>query len=254
MNEIVSSVKKDYIVDLAKQGKRVDGRALDQLRDVSVEFDQIKNANGSAHVRMGRTRVLVGVKIMRAEPFPDTPDSGVLMVNAELLPLASPSFEPGPPREDSVELARVVDRGIRESETIDLEKLGIKPGEEVWAVFIDIDVLDHDGNLIDASALAAMAALLNVKPPKDEEWKLEQFPIQKRPIAVTVTRINDKLMVDPCLDEESVMDARLTIATTEDGSICAMQKGGTGYFSLEQTEQAYQLARAKASELRDHLR
>jgi exosome complex component RRP42 len=251
--EIVSSVKRDYIIDLAKQGKRIDGRELDQYREVSVEVGPIKSANGSAQVRIGNTRVLVGVKIERAEPFPDTPETGVLIVNAELRPLASPSFELGPPREEAIELARVVDRGIRESEAIDLEKLGIKPGEEVWAVFVDIHVLDHDGNLIDASALAAIAALLNVKPPEDEAWSLEKFPIRKSPVAVTISRINDKLMVDPCLDEETVMDARLTIATTEDGSICAMHKGGVGYLSREQIEQAYQLARTKADELRQHL-
>ena len=251
--EIVSSVKRDYIIDLAKQGKRIDGRELDQFRDVSIEIGPIKSANGSAQVRIGNTRVLVGVKIERAEPFPDTPETGVLIVNAELRPLASPSFELGPPREGAIELARVVDRGIRESETIDLEKLGIKPKEEVWAVFVDIHVLDHDGNLIDASALGAIAALLNAKPPEDEAWSLGKFPIRKRPIAVTVSRINDKLMVDPCLDEESVMDARLTIATIEDGSICAMQKGGVGYFSREQIGQVYQLARTKAAELRERL-
>lgn len=251
--EIVSSVKRDYIIDLARHGKRIDGRELDQFRDVSVEIGPVKSANGSAQVRIGNTRVLVGVKIERAEPFPDTPETGVLIVNAELRPLASPSFELGPPREEAIELARVVDRGIRESEAIELEKLGIKPGEEVWAVFVDIHVLDHDGNLIDASALGSIAALLNAKPPEDEAWSLGEFPIRKRPIAVTVSRINDKLMVDPCLDEESVMDARLTIATIEDGSICAMQKGGVGSFSREQIEQAYQLARTKAVELRERL-
>lgn len=254
MYGIVSSVKRDYIVDLARQEKRLDGRELDQFRNISVKVGSVKSANGSAEVKIGNTRVLVGVKIQHAEPFPDTPESGVLMVNAELRPLASPSFELGPPGEEAVELARVVDRGVRESEAIDLEKLGIKPGEDVWAVFIDIHVLDHDGNLIDASALGATAALLNVKPPEDEAWTLQEFPIQKRPVAVTIARINDKLMVDPCLDEENVMDARLTITTAEDGSICAMQKGGVGYFSREQLEQAYQLARTKAAELREHLR
>jgi len=254
MYGVVSSVKRDYIVDLAKQGKRLDGRVLDQFRNVSVKTGVIKSANGSADVKMGNTRVVVGVKIQHAEPFPDTPESGVLMVNAELRPLASPSFELGPPGEEAIELARVVDRGVRESNAIDLEKLGIKLGEDVWAVFVDIHVLDHDGNLIDASALGTTAALLNVKPPKDEAWTLQEFPIQKRPVAATVLRINDKLMVDPCLDEENVMDARLTITTTEDGSICAMQKGGTGYFTREQIEQAYQLARTKATELRERLK
>ncbi len=253
MDDIISTVKRDFIVDLVRQGKRADGRELNQLRDVTIELGPIKTANGSAKVKLGKTQVMVGVKLQTAVPFPDTPESGVLIVNAELLPMASPTFEPGPPREESVELARVVDRGVRESEIIDLEKLGITPGEKVWAVFIDIDVLDHDGGLIDASALAAVAALLNVKPPEVEDWKLQGFPVMNRPVAVTVAKIDEKLIVDPCLDEERVMDTRLTITTDGDGNIRAMQKGGIGYFTREELEQAYDIAREKASELRARL-
>ncbi|MFH1821402.1 MAG: exosome complex protein Rrp42 [Methanobacteriota archaeon] len=253
MYEIISSVKRDYIIDLVRQGKRVDGRAIDQLRDVTIETGIIKTANGSAKVMFGKTQVLAGVKLMHAQPFPDKPNSGVLIVNAELLPMASPTFEPGPPRVEAIEVARVVDRGVRESEAIDLDKLNIKSGEDVWAVFIDIDVLDHDGGLINASALAAIAALINVKPPEDEDWKLPAFPLSKRPVAVTVAKIDDKLVVDPCLDEERMMDARLTITTVDDGSICAMQKGGVGYFTREELEQVYDLASAKAVELRAKL-
>ena len=253
MQEIVSSVRRDYIADLARQGKRIDARTLDQSREVSVEVGPVKSAQGSALVKIGKTQVIAGIKVEHAKPFADKPDSGMLIVNAELLPLASPTFEPGRPSENAIELARVVDRGIRESDAIDLDKLVIKSGEDVWAVFIDIYVLDHDGNLIDASALAAIAALLNAKPPEDEAWTLPEFPIQKKPVAVTLAKINNKLMTDPCLDEENVMDARITIATIEDGSICAMQKGGIGCFSREELEQAYELARAKGVELRAKL-
>ncbi len=253
MYEIISSVKRDYIVDLVKQGKRTDGRAIDQLRDAEIELGVIKTANGSARVKMGKTLVMVGVKLMHAVPFPDTPDSGVLIVNAELLPMASPTFEPGPPRVEAIEVARVVDRGVRESETIDLDKLGIKSGEDVWSVFIDIDVLDHDGGLIDAAGLGAIAALTNVKTPEDENWKLSEFPLSKKPVPVTIAKIDDKLVVDPCLDEERVMDARLTITTVDDGSICAMQKGGTGFFTREELAQAYELSAAKGAERRAQL-
>ncbi len=254
MRELVSSVKRDYIVDLARQGKRADARALDQYREISVEPGWVENAEGSALARIGNTQVLAGVKLERGEPYPEVPDSGVLITNAELVPLASPTFEPGPPDENAIELARVVDRGIRESGAIDLEKLVITPGEDVWIVFVDIHVLDQDGNLIDASALASVAALWNVKPPEDEDWKLPNFPISKKPITTTMAKIDERLMVDPCLDEEGVMDARISIATTEDGNVCAIQKGGAGTLTLEDVETALELARAKANELRRYIK
>jgi len=253
MHRIVSTIKQDQILDLVVQGKRIGGRELDQYREISVEKGVIKTANGSARVKIGKTQVLVGVKLQHTEPFPDTPNSGTLMVNAELRPMASPTFEPGPPNENAIELARIIDRGIRESETIELDKLGIKEGEDVWGVFIDIHVLDHDGNLIDASALGAIAALLDVKPPQDEAWTLPEFSVKKRPVAVTLAKIDDKLLVDPCLDEENVMDARLTMTTTEEGNLCAIQKGGHGCFTREKLEQAYEIVRRKGDELRRYL-
>jgi exosome complex component RRP42 len=149
-------------------------------------------------INLGKTKVLVGVKVEQGEPFPDTPDEGVLTVNAELVPLASPSFEPGPPNENAIELARVVDRGIRESKAIDLKSLCIHKGKKVFVVFIDVYVLDHDGNLIDAASAASLAALLSAKmndyDVKDGELalksELKSLPIQNQPVAVTLAKID----------------------------------------------------------------
>jgi len=201
---------------------------------------------------------LVGIKMSVSSPFPDTPDEGMLMVNAELAPIASPTFEPGPPNEDSIELARVVDRGIRESHCIALEKLCIEEGK-VWEVNIDIHVLDHDGNLIDAAALGAMAALLRTRIPRYENSRVifgeyeRQLPITDRPIAITVTKISDKLLIDPNLEEEDALDARITISTNEKGEICSLQKGGEGYFTTEELEKAADLSILKCKELRNLL-
>jgi len=162
---IIPAIKKDYITKLAEQGKRVDGRTFDQYRTIDIETKVVNKAEGSARIKIGNTQVLVGIKMDLGEPFPDTPDCGVLSTAAEFVPLASPDFESGPPRENAIELARVVDRGVRESEVVDIKKLVITPGEKVWIVFIDIHILDYDGNLFDAASLGALAALMTTKVP-----------------------------------------------------------------------------------------
>jgi exosome complex component RRP42 len=158
-----------------------------------------------------------------------------------------------------VELARVVDRGIRESKAIDLEKLCVEPGKKVFIVFIDLYILNHDGNLIDASAMAALAALINTKmfKYKVEEGEIVKkpgytpLPIINYPIAVTFAKIGDKLVLDTGLDEEQVMDARLTMTLDKDGKICAIQKGGgSGYFTKEEIVEATKVALKKTEELR----
>jgi len=261
MSSVVIRVKQKQIAQLIAKGKRLDGRGLTDYREIKVEQGIIERAEGSARVLLGRTEVMVGTKIEIGQPFPDTPNEGVLTVNAELVPLASPTFEPGPPDENSIELARIVDRGVRESKAIDVEKLCIDPGKKVFVVFVDVYVLNHDGNLIDASALAALAALLNTKMSnyeiEEDEVKIKPgytpLPMRSHPIAITFAKINDKLVVDPWLEEEQVMDARLTMAINDDGDICAIQKGGSGYFTPEQVLEAAKIAKEKSQEIREKL-
>ena len=258
MSSLVTKVKLKQIEQVIEKGKRLDDRSLTDYREIKIELGVIEKAEGSARVLLGKTQVLVGVKVETGEPFPDTPNDGVMTVNAELVPLASPNFEPGPPDENSIELARVVDRGIRESHAIDTEKLCIEPGKKVFVVFVDVYVLNHDGNLIDASAIAAVAALMNTKMPnyeiKDGELKIKQgyttLPMKSHPITVTIGKINGHLIVDPWIEEESVMDSRITFATNEDGNICAIQKGGSSYFTPQQILEASKIALVKAAELR----
>ncbi len=255
---MAAKIRQKRIAQLISSGKRLDGRGLDDYREIQIESGPIERAEGSARVRLGKTEVLVGIKIEVGQPFSDTPNEGVLTVNAELVPLASPTFEPGPPNEDSVELARVVDRGIRESKAIILEDLCIESGKKVFIVFVDVYVLNHAGNLIDASALAALATLINAKmfnyEVKEGEIKTKAgykpLPLRNSPVATTFAKIGDRLIVDPDLEEEQVMDARLTITIEKDGKICALQKGGNGYFTAQEIFEASKIAQQKAMELR----
>jgi len=202
---MITRVKQKQISQLIAKGKRPDGRTLMEYRDVQIDRGIIERAEGSARVFVGKTEVMAGVKIEVGQPYPDTPNKGVLTVNAEFVPLASPTFDPGPPDENSIEVARIVDRGIRESKAIDLQKLCLNPGKRVLIVFIDVYVLNHDGNLIDASALAALAALLNTKMPnyevKGDKVKIKtgytKLPIRRHPITVTFARIDETLIADP---------------------------------------------------------
>jgi exosome complex component RRP42 len=262
MAEVITKVKQRQISQLIAKGTRIDGRGLTDYREIKIEQGIIERAEGSARVLLGKTEVLAGIKIEVGEPFPDTPNEGVLTVNAELVPLASPGFEPGPPDENSIEIARIVDRGIRESKMIDTEKLVIEPGKKVFVVFVDVYVLNHDGNLIDASTLAAVAALLSTKMPnyeiEDGEVKIKpgytQLPVKKHPIEVTIARVGDKLIIDPGLEEEQVMDARITVSVDDDGNICAIQKGKSGYFTSEQVIEAAKMAKDKAEGIRKKLK
>ncbi|MEA3458267.1 MAG: exosome complex protein Rrp42 [Candidatus Thermoplasmatota archaeon] len=268
---LTSSIKRDYLYNLAKNGKRADGRKFDEFRNIEIETGLISKAEGSARVKIGNTQIIAGIKMDIGDPYPDSPDKGVMITAAELIPLASPDFESGPPREDAIELARVVDRGIRESEVIGLDKLCMESGEKIWLVFIDIHIIDFDGNLFDAASLAALAALFNTTVPierlrstleklqekfpsvknyLEEHPKDYQLPMNEPPISCTSVKFNDVVVLDPSLDEEEIAEARLTVATDKNGDIRAMQKGLNGSFTVEEIKKVIKASLDNGREIR----
>ena len=248
--------KTSLLKALAK-GIRLDGRGLLEYRPMTIEINVSKSAEGSARVKFGKTDVIVGVKLGVEKPYPDTPDQGNLMVNAELLAMSNPEFEAGPPSAQAIELARVIDRGIREAKAINQKDLVIKPAEKVWSVMVDVCSMNDDGGLLDASALGALAALKNARFPKYENDQIDYLaktdkavPMKREPIAVTVFKIGPHFLVDPLPDEEKGLDARLTVTVTEKGTLCAMQKGGHEPLSLNDIDEMVRIALEKAPELR----
>jgi exosome complex component RRP42 len=247
-----------HILKVLKSGKRFDGRGLTDYRKISVETGVTKTAEGSALVRIGETEVMAGVKLEVSKPYPDTPDKGTIIVGAELLPLSSPEFETGPPGIKAIELARVVDRGVRESGFLDFKKMCIEEGEKVWTALIDVCSMNDAGNLMDACYLAAFAALKDVRLPKFDGEKLDykektskKLPLSADdPISVTVVKIGEHILIDPTIEEGKVIDARITVNSKKDGTRCALQKGGETPLMPEGIVEMVDLAGDKSKELR----
>lgn len=252
----MTEMKNLFAMDMMQKGKRIDNRKFDEFRPIEIQTNVIQKAEGSARVKIGDTEVLAGVKMNVGEPFEDTPNEGVLIVNSEFTPLASPDFESGPPGEDSIELARIVDRGIRESKCVEFDKLAITPGEKVWMIFIDLHMINHQGNLLDCAALAAISALSTARIPKYENDAVvrgeyaKKLPVVFKPINITVSKIVGNYLLDPSLEEETVIEKKLSVAVRDDDKVCALQKQGKEELEIEELEKMIEIAIKKSKELR----
>ncbi len=250
--EAIDIVKTGYIKELIAKDMREDDRGFHDFRKIDIIPRLIKNAEGSAQVDLGTTRVLAGVKLNLDTPMEDTPNQGNLVVSAELLPLASASFESGPPSPDSIELARVVDRGIRHGKCVNLESLFVEEGK-AWTVYVDLYVLNYNGNLFDAGTIAAMSALLNTEVPKYEDGKVvreervSKLKIDNIVTSSTFAKIGGKSIIDPTANEMIAAYSRLTIANDEN-YIRAMQKGLSGGFSQKEIDELIEVAFNKHKE------
>ncbi len=263
VKRVISAIERKYISDNLKKDKRIDGRDLWDYREFSVKADLIKSAEGSSDVSLGESRIISGLKYEVGAPFPDTPDEGVCTVMAELLPIASPLFERGPPNEQSIELARVVDRGIRHADCVQTKsKLCIKENEAVYILFVDMYVMNYGGNLIDCGGVGALASLISAHIPEGEiteeglQWTGKYLNgkdiVNELPFAITFAKIDDTIFLDPNLSEELISDGRITISVSED-KITSIQKSGAATFSIEEIKILAKKAMEKGKQIRKDL-
>ncbi|MDD3177948.1 MAG: exosome complex protein Rrp42 [Candidatus ainarchaeum sp.] len=242
MSSILNIVNADNVLKLIKEGKRLDGRNLDEFRNLEIKTGVIPSAAGSAWVKLGNTEIIAGIKFAVGSPYPDSPDEGSMSLNLELTGISSPDFFTGPPQIDAIEYGRVADRALRSSEFIDFKKLSIVSGEKVFVIFIDCIAINADGNLIDATEFAALAALLNTKIPiLDEnnnigkELSSDSLPIDlnKIPLSITFEKIDNKILIDPTEEEEFTSNTRFSLGLIKD-TIVSCQKSKGGSFSEDE--------------------
>jgi exosome complex component RRP42 len=255
---ITPPISVERIKRYLEEGKRFDGRKAEEFRDLQIEIGFSKNAEGSAKVKLGKTEVYVGVKMGLGEPYPDSPNKGNMMVTAELLPLSSDRFESGPPKFPAIELGRVTDRFLRESKFIDWEKLCIEEGKKVWTIFVDVYTINDDGNLLDAAAIGAVAALKSAKIPfyDSENDKIDYskessgtLPLsEETPISLTAYKLGKSIVMDPTREEEDFAEARVTLGI-RDGKISSMQKGLEAGLDLEDLNKIIDLLAKKSKEI-----
>ena len=261
---IMPKLRAENIIKMLKKGERVDNRGLYDYRSISVSIGIIGKAEGSALVKLGGTQVIAGVKAELGSPYEDRPNEGVLQVHAEFVPLASPSFEPGPPNEDAIEVARVIDRSLREPRAIELSKLIVQPGRLAWVIYDDVYVIDHDGNILDAGMIASMIALAVTKLPKleisgesvkiNQEVKETPLPLNTLVTTVTMGVLGDILVVDPSLEEESVLDTFISISVDEKGRIVGLQKKGLKSITPKTLDSAVEIALKKGEQVLSFIR
>ena len=253
--EVEKELDHQQVLSLIQKGKRSDGRKKIQYRDIKIERDPLENAEGSAICTIGKTQVIAAVKIDLATPFADRPDEGILSTGAEFTPLGNPHFEPGPPRVDAIEVARVVDRAIRSAEAIDLKGLNIEGSEKVIAAYVDLWIIDHCGNLFDAGLMAAMAALKNTRMPKIEDDQIirkeisGKLDIKNIATSCTFAKYGDNFLLDPNFEEQIGAEGTITLATTEK-HLCSGQKAGPAGFTQKNIMELIDISFEQSKNLR----
>ncbi|XP_015875723.3 exosome complex component RRP45A isoform X2 [Ziziphus jujuba] len=260
--------EKKFIETALQSDLRIDGRRPFDYRKVTIKFGK---EDGSAEVQLGHTHVMAFVTAQLVQPYRDRPNEGTLAIYTEFSPMADPSFEPGRPGESAVELGRVIDRGLRESRAVDTESLCVLSGKLVWAIRVDLHILDNGGNLVDAANIAALAALLTFRRPdcslggEDGQEVIVHPPevreplpliIHHLPIAVSFAFFGNEsgMVIDPTHHEEAVMCGRMTATLNANGDVCAIQKAGGEGVLQSVIMHCLRIASVKAGDITENIK
>ena len=212
------------------------------IRYLSIESGVLPQANGSARVSIldSATTVLASVKLEIITP--ENEDSkiltnkGTMEVSVELSTSISRDLEGRGADAINVEYTQSLNRVLVESGVIDLEKLCIIAGKYVWALYIDVMVLDNGGNIFDTIVLACYTALSNTKIPDmniipgetlketdfdiiDDPAAFKYLDFSSCPICVTLSKIGARFVVDTSVEEESCVEAKAMISVKRNGTI-----------------------------------
>ncbi|XP_053920951.1 exosome complex component RRP45 isoform X2 [Cuculus canorus] len=177
--------------------------------------------------------------------------------------MAAPGFEPGRQSELLVKLNRLIERCLRNSKCIDTESLCVVAGEKVWQIRLDLHLLNHDGNIIDAASIAGIVALCHFRRPDvsvqgeevtvytPEERDPVPLSIHHMPICVSFAFFHQGtyLLVDPSEREECVMDGVLVIAMNKHREICTIQSSGGIMLVKDQVLRCSKITAVKVAEI-----
>ncbi|XP_014805547.1 PREDICTED: exosome complex component RRP45 [Calidris pugnax] len=256
----LSNCERRFLLRAIEERKRLDGRQCYDYRNVRISFGA---DYGCCIVELGKTRVLAQVSCELVPPKPNRPTEGILFFNLELSPMAAPGFEPGRQTDLLVRLNRLIERCLRNSKCIDTESLCVIAGEKVWQIRLDLHLLNHDGNIIDAASIAGIVALCHFRRPDvsvqgeevtvytPEERNPVPLSIHHMPICVSFAFFQQGtyLLVDPSEREERVMDGVLVIAMNKHREICTMQSSGGIMLVKDQVLRCSKITAVKVAEI-----
>ena len=227
---------------------RIDGRAPDQLRPVTITPRYIKHAEGSALIAVGDTRVICTVSVEdRVPQFLKGGGEGWITAEYGMLPRSTTTrsqreASKGKPSGRTHEIQRLIGRSLRA--VIDLKTLGER------TLWIDCDVIQADGGTRTASITGAFVALVDALRHMQKARVFAELPLLDFVAATSVGKVGNEILLDLNYEEDSKAEVDMNIVKTGAGRFVEIQ--GTaeeGSFSAEELHELMAVAEKGTQQL-----
>jgi ribonuclease PH len=205
---------------------RSDGRHAGELREISIRRGYLKNAEGSALIEMGGTRVLCAATVEeRVPPWLRNTGRGWITAEYSMLPRSSHEriqreVNRGHVGGRTHEIQRLIGRSLRA--VANLEALGERQ------ILIDCDVIEADGGTRTASITGAFIALADAVRWLGKRVKLPESPLRDFVAAVSVGIVEGVPSLDLCYVEDSKAQVDMNLVMTGAGKVVEIQGTAEG--------------------------
>ena len=228
---------------------RTDSRAADQLRPVKITPGFLANAEGSALIEMGNTRVICAASVEEKLPphLRNQRSEGWVTAEYGMLPRSTHTRTPreigrGGPSGRTHEIQRLIGRSMRA--VADRSVLGER------TITLDCDVLQADGGTRTAAITGAYVAFALACRLLLAENKIKKSPIISEVAAVSVGIVDGTPMLDLKYDEDSRAEVDMNVVCTGDGRFIEVQGTAEGLpFTREQMDELLELAKRGITQL-----
>jgi exosome complex component RRP41 len=222
IGECIMANKPEKFID--ENGLRLDGRAVDEIRPMTIEIGVLSRADGSCYLEWGKNKILAAVYGPR-ELHPrrmQKPDEAIVRYRYNMAAFSvEDRARPGPSRR-SIEISKVSRDAFS---PIIMTKYYPSAVIDVFA-----EVLQADAGTRTAAINAASIALADAG-----------IPMKGLISACAVGKVNGQLVLDLNKDEDNFGDADLPIAMTQDGEISLLQMDGN--LTKEEFKKALEMAK-----------
>lgn len=221
---------------------RLDGRAADELRKITIERHYTKYAEGSVLISCGNTKVLCNASISNGVPkFLKDSGNGWLTAEYALLPRAT-----------SVRTEREATRGKQSGRTMEIQRLIGRSLRSIidlslipeHTIILDCDVIQADGGTRTAAITGSYVALCDTAEVLRKKLHLKKPLIKQAIAAISVGICQGKMLLDLNYVEDSHADTDMNVVMTADGHFVELQGTAEHHnFSMDELNQLLKLAK-----------
>ena len=200
---------------------RLNDRAPNELRPVSITPDFTMHAEGSVLIEVGYTRVICTASVEeKVPPFLRNTGKGWVTAEYGMLPRATTTRSgreaaSGKVGGRTMEIQRLIGRSMRS--IVELEHLGER------TIWLDCDVIQADGGTRCASITGAFVALVVALGKLKQNDQLKTIPVTDYVAAISVGVVGGMPLLDLAYEEDSKADVDMNIVKTSDGRFIEIQ-------------------------------